>query len=86
MSDNPLHQLTPAQRRTLRVIRDCRWNYKQAAQVLEVAVPSVRTAVHRAMKDAGVEDRAELGYLLCAEDVVTGLIDPARPLVPLSGR
>lgn len=85
MTDNPLHRLTPAQRRMLRVIHECGWNYKLAARRLEVAVPSIRTAVHRAMRDAGVEDRAILGYLLCAEDVHTGRIDPARPLEPLPG-
>ena len=68
MAANPLHQLTIGQRHALRVLRDCGWNYKEAAERLTVPEATVRSIVHRAVARARVPDRSELAYWLGRED------------------
>lgn len=70
---NPLFRLTRGQRRTLRTLHECGWLYKAAAERLNLPVETVRTTVFRAVRQAGVKDRAELAYWLGREDEATAL-------------
>jgi len=70
MTASPLHQLTIGQRETLRVLRDCRWNYAEAAVRLRVAESSVRSIVRRAVARARVDALEDLAYWLGQEDAL----------------
>lgn len=63
-----LARLTPGQLRTLRVLHQSGWLYKEAAARLGVPNATVRTTVHRAVLRAGVSDRAQLAYSMGVSD------------------
>lgn len=68
MTENPWHKLTIGQRHVLRTLLQARWNYKTAAERLQVPEATVRTTVHRAIARAKVEDRSDLAYWMGRED------------------
>lgn len=69
MTTNPFLRLTRQQRDTFRLLHECGWLYKAAAERRGVPEATIRTTVHRARLRANVGSRSELAYWMGVADM-----------------